>query len=58
MKAKAIPSLNDIILQTGMKLLIEPVCINKIFNKTGYGFRPSLLVYDALHSVRDMIGVT
>lgn len=51
----AIPSLNDIILQTGMKLLIERVCNYKIFNKTGYWFRPS--VYDALHSVREMEGV-
>lgn len=52
----AIPSLNDIILQTGMKLLIERVCKYKIFNKTGYWFRPS--VYHALHSVREMEGVT
>lgn len=56
MRPVAIPSLNDIILQTGIKLLIEPVCKYKLFNKTGYGYRAS--VYDALHSVRGMVGVT
>jgi len=52
----AIPSLNDIILQTGIILLIDPVCKYKLFNKTGYWYRAS--VYDALHSVRRMVGVT
>lgn len=54
----SIPSLNDIILQTAIKLLIEPECEEKIFNKQSFGFRPNRSVHHALHSVMGMVGVT
>lgn len=58
LRSLSIPSLKDIILQTAIKLLIEAELRRKeIFtNQQGYWLRSS--VDQALHSVKDMKGVT
>jgi len=57
-KLISLPSLNDIILQIAIKILIESECEKKIFNKQNFGFRPNRSVHHALNSVKKMKGVT
>ncbi len=52
------PSLKDFVLQTAIKILIEPKCEKKIFNSQSYGFRPNRSLHDALRSVKEMEGIT
>lgn len=57
--ATAIPSLNDIIVQTAIKLLMDTKITNcEIFNGQSFGFRPNRSVHHALNSVKCMKGVT
>lgn len=54
-----IPSLKDILLQTALKILMEPLCEEKIFNKQSFGFRPNRSAHHALKSAKKgMEGVT
>lgn len=54
-----IPSLKDILLQTAIKLLMESLCEEKIFNKQSFGFRPNRSAHHALKSAKEgMEGVT
>lgn len=54
-----IPSLKDILLQTAIKLLVESLCEEKIFNKQSFGFRPNRSAHHALKSAKEgMEGVT
>lgn len=57
-KYLSIPCLKDLLVQTALKLLLEPLCEEKIFNKQSFGFRPSRSVHLALYTVKKMIGVT
>ena len=52
-----VPSMNDKILQTVIKLLIEQECDNIIFPVSN-AFKASRSVRHALHSIRKMVGIT
>ena len=53
------PSLKDILVQTAIKLLIESLCEEEIFNKQSFGFRPNKSAHHALKSAKEgMEGVT
>ena len=52
-----VPSMNDKILQTVIKLLIEQECEN-IISSVSNEFRASQSVRHALHSIRKMVGIT
>ena len=52
-----VPSMNDKILQTVIKLLIEQECENIIYSVSNE-FRASQSVRHALHSIRKMVGIT
>lgn len=53
-----IPSTMDKILQMAIKMIIEPVCEDQIFNSNSYGFRPNRSLHHALNAVRGMVGIT
>jgi nicotine oxidoreductase len=55
MRPLGIPSSDDKLVQTVVKLIIEPEC-EKMFHKNSFGFRPGKSVHHALLSVRGMIG--
>jgi len=52
-----IPCINDKILQTAIKLIIENEC-EKIFHNKSFAFRPNKSVQHALLSVQGMVGIT
>lgn len=57
MRPLGIPSIDDKILQTVVKLIIEPEC-EKLFHKNSFAFRPNKSVHHALRAVRGMVGIT
>lgn len=57
MRPLAIPCINDKILQTAVKLIIEPEC-ERLFNKNSFGKRQKKSVHHALQAVRGMVGIT
>ena len=57
MRPLGTPSSDDKLLQTVVKLIIEPEC-EKVFHKNSLAYRPGKSVHHALHSVRGMIGST
>lgn len=57
MRPQAIPCINDKILQTACKLIIEPEC-ERLFHKNSFAFRPNKSVHHALLAVRGMVGIT
>jgi nicotine oxidoreductase len=52
-----IPTFNDKILQTAIKLLIEPKC-EEIFHNRSFAFRPGRSIHQALRCVQGMVGIT
>ncbi|MFT4628533.1 MAG: RNA-directed DNA polymerase [Myxococcota bacterium] len=47
-----IPTLEDKVLQRGMKMLLEPIC-EQLFYDFSYGFRPRRSAHDALEAIHD-----
>ena len=58
MRPLGIPSIRDIIVQSAMKLIMEPMLEKGIFKETSHGFRPKRSCHTALIRVQRMTGIT
>ena len=57
-RSLGIPSIRDRIVQSAMKLIMEPILEKGIFKETSHGFRPKRSCHTALIRVQRMTGIT
>lgn len=58
MRPLGIPSRRDRLVQSAIKLIMEPILEKEIFKDTSHGFRPNRSCHTALKRVQRMTGIT